>query len=78
MFSIRKMKSAPIHKTQTSHNEILTKHLKKNTIFLEDPLDGMIAKYEHKDAPINTPSKPSRPPSDTPTIDKLLLTLLLN
>jgi hypothetical protein len=36
----------------------------------------MFTEYQFMDAPIKTPSKPRRPPSETPTIDQILRTLL--
>jgi hypothetical protein len=46
----------------------------QKNIFLEEILNRMIIEYEYMDRPITTPSKPNRPPSETPTIDKILLT----
>jgi hypothetical protein len=39
-------------------------------------IDDMLSEYQFMDTPIKTPPKPKRPPSETPTIDQILHTLL--
>ena len=77
MFSIiRKAKSTPVFKTQTSHDSPSIARIDQEVEELQKLIDDMFIEYQFMDTPIKTPSKPRRPPSETPTIDQILRTLL--
>jgi hypothetical protein len=76
MFSIRKTKSTPVLNTHPTHCQEQKEQFDKNITFLEKIFNGMIVEYKHMDKPIKIPTKPNRPPSETPTINKILLSLL--
>ena len=77
MFSIiRKAKLTPVFKSQVSHDFPSTTPLDQKIEELQKLIDDLFTEYQFMDAPIKTPSKPRRPPSETPTIDQILHTLL--
>jgi hypothetical protein len=77
MFSIiRKVKSTPVFKSQTPHDLPSITPFDQKVEELQKLIDDMLIEYQFMDTPIKTPSKPKRPPSETPTIDQILHTLL--
>ena len=77
MFSIiRKTKLTPILTSQSPHDLASITQFTQNANFLQKIIDDMIIEYQYMDSPIKTPSKPRRPPSETPTIDQIPHTLL--
>ena len=71
-----KSTGTPILKPQSTHDLASIKQFQQNTEYVQKLIDDMLTKYHYMDEPIKAPSKPTRPPSESPTIDQILHTLL--
>ena len=76
VFHHQKAKLTPVFKSQTSHDSPSIAQIDQKVEELQKLIDNMFTEYQFMDTPIKTPSKPRRPPSETPTIDQILCTLL--
>jgi hypothetical protein len=59
-----------------SHDLASDKQSKQNAKQIQKLIDDMPIEYQYMGEPIKTPSKSTRPPSGTPTINQILHALL--
>jgi len=85
MFSIRLSKSTPdLRKQPSSPLRPTAEENNRQYSYLENMIEGWEKEYYYMDHPVKLNQKPrpmitvQRPPSNTPTIDKILLSLLSN